>query len=378
MPGATFEWGFADPISGGITAMNTTTKLGAAALAFGLSGAAVAQVAQSSVTLSGVIDTGVSWTNHAGNGSQSLTGVSDSILGVSNFGLSGKEDLGGGVNALFNLQAGFNPSNGRMSSNGTLFSRNSYVGLSSSSGTLTVGKQWNFNDDWLVGSVFKGGYNSGSIFKFSEFDAVSELYNNTVKYVSPSLGGVQLGAMYGFGETAGSVSQGSLFNLAARYDGGPLYLAASYDQERDSSGTGSLYKLITVGGSYTFGAVKLRLGAARADVGGAGAFQSIPSMSARKATAVEGGVDYAFTSAFTASADVLYRRNTTLSNSSTVYRLLGLYSLSKRTTLVANVAYLKNSANATEALVNTTSGAIGGGVAGMSQTSVALGVRHTF
>jgi predicted porin len=101
-------------------------------------------------------------------------------------------------------------------------------------------------------------------------------------------------------------------------------------------------------------------------------------MSARKATAVEGGVDYAFTSAFTASADVLYRRNTTLSNSSTVYRLLGLYSLSKRTTLVANVAYLKNSANATEALVNTTSGAIGGGVAGMSQTSVALGVRHTF
>jgi predicted porin len=75
---------------------------------------------------------------------------------------------------------------------------------------------------------------------------------------------------------------------------------------------------------------------------------------------------------------VLYRRNSTLSNSSMVYRLLGLYSLSKRTTLVANVAYLKNSSSATEALVNTTSGAIGGGVAGTSQTSVALGVRHTF
>ncbi len=355
--------------------MSTTIKLGAAALAFGLSGVAAAQ---SSVTLSGVIDTGISWTNHVGNGSQSLTGMSDSILGVSNFGLSGKEDLGGGVSALFNLQAGFNPSNGRMSSNGTLFSRNSYVGLTSASGTLTAGKQWNFNDDWLVGSVFKGGYNSGSIFKFSEFDAVSELYNNTVKYVSPTLGGAQFGAMYGFGETAGSISQGSLFNLAARYSGGPVYLAASYDQERDGSGTGSLYKLFTVGGSYTFGATKLRLGAARADVGGTGAFQSIPSMSARKAYAVEGGVDYAFTTAFTGSADVLYRRNTTLSNSSMVYRLLGLYSLSKRTTLVANVAYLKNSSSATEALVNTSSGAIGGGVAGGNQTSVALGVRHTF
>ncbi|MCO5401769.1 porin, partial [Ralstonia soli] len=279
-------------------------KLGASALMLGLSGVAAAQ---SSVTLSGVIDTGVSWTNHAGNGSQSLTGMSDSILGVSNFGLSGKEDLGGGVNALFNLQAGFNPSSGRMSSNGTLFSRNAYVGLSSSAGTLTAGKQWNFNDDWLVGSVFKGGYNSGAIFKFSEFDAISEIYNNTLKYVSPSFGGAQFGAMYGFGEQAGSFAQGSLFNVAARYNGGPLYLAATYDQERDVSGSGSLYKLITVGGSYTFGAAKLRLGAARADVGGAGTFQSIPSMSARKATVVEGGVDYAFTQAFTLSGDVLYR-----------------------------------------------------------------------
>ena len=53
-------------------------------------------------------------------------------------------------------------------------------------------------------------------------------------------------------------------------------------------------------------------------------------------------------------------------------------SIMKRTTLVANVAYLKNSSSATEALVNTTSGAIGGGVAGTSQTSVALGVRHIF
>jgi len=355
--------------------MNTATKLGTAALALGLSSVAAAQ---SSVTLSGIIDTGISWTNHAGNGSQSLTGVSDSILGVSNFGLSGKEDLGGGVNALFNLQAGFNPSSGKMSSNGTLFSRNAYVGLSSASaGTLTAGKQWNFNDDWLVGSVFKGGYNSGSIFKFSEFDAVSEIYNNTLKYVSPSLGGAQFGAMYGFGEQAGSFAQGSLFNLAARYSGGPFYLAATYDQER-ATGTGSLYKLATIGASYTFGAAKLRLGAAHADVGGTGAFQSIPSMSARKATAVEGGVDYAFTPAFTGSADVLYRRDSTLSNSTMVYRLLGQYSLSKRTTLIANVAYLKNSSGATEALVNTTSGAIGGGVAGMSQTSVALGVRHAF
>jgi len=333
----------------------------------------------SNVTLYGLIDTTISTVNNTNAAGARTTGFQIPWFSGSRWGLTGKEDLGGGVNALFNLQAGFNPSSGRMSSNGTLFSRNSYVGLSSASaGTLTAGKQWNFNDDWLVGSVFKGGYNSGSIFKFSEFDAVSEIYNNTLKYVSPSFGGAQFGAMYGFGEQAGSFAQGSVFNLAARYNGGPLYLAATYDQERDVAGSGALYKLITIGGSYTFGAAKLRLGAARADVGGAGTFQSIPSMSARKATAVEGGVDYALTSAFTVSGDVLYRRDSTLSNSTMVYRVLAQYSLSKRTTLLANVAYLKNSSGATEALVNTSSGAIGGGVPGMTQTSVALGVRHAF
>ena len=61
--------------------MNATIKLGAASLALGLSGAAVAQA---SVTLSGIIDTGLSWTNHVGDGTQTLRAVSDSILGVSN------------------------------------------------------------------------------------------------------------------------------------------------------------------------------------------------------------------------------------------------------------------------------------------------------
>ena len=157
--------------------MNRSISWGAAIFALGLSSAATAQ---STVTLSGILDTGVSWTTHAGDGTQSLRAMSDSILGVSNIGFSGKEDLGGGLTALFNLQMGLNPSSGQFSSSGTAFSRNAYVGLSSSAGTLTVGRQWNFNDDWLVGSVFKGGYNAGSVFKFSEFDAVSEIYNNTI------------------------------------------------------------------------------------------------------------------------------------------------------------------------------------------------------
>ncbi|PFH11750.1 putative porin [Collimonas sp. PA-H2] len=357
--------------------MNPLCKLGAAIVLLGMTGSILAQT---SVAVSGVIDTGISYARNAGNGAQGKLGEADSILGVSNVGFRGKEDLGGGLNAVFNLQAGFNPGNGAQSAGGQLFSRNALVGLESGSGALTFGKQWNFNDDWLVGSVFKGGYNSGAIFKFSEFDAVSEIYNNTVKYVSPSLAGFQGGAMLGLGEAAGSVRSGQVYNLAACYQQGPLLLAAAYDHEQSAGvATGdSVYKLATLGASYGLGVLTARLGYAHSDISGPGVFQSIPSLTARKAYAVEAGLDYALTPAFTCSADVIYRRNTTLANSSKVARLLAIYSLSKRTSLIANLAHLSNAGGASETLVGTDSTAAGGGFANQSQTALALGIRHLF
>ncbi|SFB33177.1 Outer membrane protein (porin) [Collimonas sp. OK607] len=351
-------------------------------MAGALFGAAACPVmAQTTVAVSGVIDTGLSYVNHVGDGTQSKLSAVNSILGVSNIGFRGKEDLGNGLNAIFNLQAGFNPTNGSQSATGQLFSRNAYVGLDGGFGALTVGKQWNFNDDWLVGNVFLGGYNSGAVFKFSEFDAVSEIYNNIIKYVTPTVKGLKAGLMYSAGEVADNTSAGSVYNAAVQYTQGPFYFALTYDNEKDgaaTNNTGNTYKLITLGGSYTFGLARVRLGYANSHIGGPGTFQSISSLGARKANAVELGLDYIVTPVFTASADVLYRKNTTLSNNSKVYRLLGVYSLSKRTSLIANLAYLNNADGASETLVNADSGAVGGGFANQNQTEVTLGIRHTF
>ena len=358
--------------------MRTFINRGRTSILLALLGASGAACAQSSVTVSGVIDTGLSYATNTGNGTQSTVGVTNSILGVSNIGFRGTEDLGGGLKAVFNLQAGFNPGNGSQSASGQLFSRNSLVGLESNAGAVTVGKQWNFNDDWLVGNVFKGGYNAGSIFKFAEFDAVSEIYNNTVKYVSPEVGGAQAGFLYGFGEVAGSARTGQVYNAALKYNQGPLFAALSYDHEQSSSTLGNDLKLTTLGASYTVGAFKARLGGAYSNISGPGSFQSITSQPASKAYALEAGVDYTFIPAFTGSADVLYRKNTTLANNTQVFRLLGIYSLSKRTSLIANLAYLRNGNGATESLVSTNSTAVGGGYANEHQLALALGVRHTF
>jgi predicted porin len=74
-----------------------------------------------------------------------------------------------------------------------------------------VGKQWTFNDDWFVGSVFKGGYNSGAVFKMSEFDAVSELYSKTLKYVSPEMTGWQFGGFYATKDDSSKNTHGQIF-----------------------------------------------------------------------------------------------------------------------------------------------------------------------
>lgn len=336
-------------------------------------------MAQSSITAGGVLDTGFVSVSNAGDGSQSRLIAADGIMGMSHVGVRGIEALGGGVNAVFNLQAGIKPSKGSQVVQDTLFSRNAYAGLDGAFGTLTVGRQWGFNDDWMVGSLFMGGYNAGGVFKFAEFEAVSAIYNNTIKYVSPTVGGVQGGAMYGLGEVAGDSSAGSMYNVALRYAQGPVYVVVSHDHE-EASATASEYEVNAVGASYSIGAFRTRLAYAASEIGGPGKFQSIVSQPRSKASVAEAGVDYTMSSAFTMSGDVVYRKNKTFSNHTTVYRWLGRYNLSRRTSLIANVAYLSNKDGATEAMVNTSSplAGPGGGIADQSQTGIALGIIHSF
>lgn len=66
--------------------------------------------AQSSVTLYGLIDAGIVYTNNA-NGA-SLWRLNSGTVNGSRVGFRGTEDLGGGLKALFVLENGFNVNNG--------------------------------------------------------------------------------------------------------------------------------------------------------------------------------------------------------------------------------------------------------------------------
>ena len=111
--------------------------------------------AESSVTLYGLVDGGVLFLNKTqgasgGNGGK-LTAFTDSGQAPSQFGLTGTEDLGGGLSAEFKLESGIDIGNGGFNnSNGNLFGRQAYVGLKSGFGEVKAGLQFSPFFDTLV------------------------------------------------------------------------------------------------------------------------------------------------------------------------------------------------------------------------------------
>src|SRR6516162_5284682 len=81
--------------------------------------------AQSSVTLYGILDEGLTFVNNVGGPTGGKRYALDSTNGIngSRWGLTGKEDLGGGLRAIFTLEAGVNINNGQSGQGNTFFGR---------------------------------------------------------------------------------------------------------------------------------------------------------------------------------------------------------------------------------------------------------------
>lgn len=87
-------------------------KLKVSATAVLLLAVAGSAQAQSTVTLYGIVDDGLNWTSNSGG--HNLYNVSSGVMQASRWGLRGKEDLGGGLAALFVLENGFDLNNGSL------------------------------------------------------------------------------------------------------------------------------------------------------------------------------------------------------------------------------------------------------------------------
>jgi outer membrane protein OmpU len=124
--------------------LNAATLTGVALALAGVSGASHAQ---SSVTLYGVIDAGLTWVNNTGGAH--VVKFDDGISYGNRFGIKGTEDLGGGLQAVFVLENGFHLGNGQLGFGSTLFGRQAYVGLKNQWGTLSLGNQLDMTEEMV-------------------------------------------------------------------------------------------------------------------------------------------------------------------------------------------------------------------------------------
>jgi predicted porin len=212
----------------------------------------VAAHAQSSVTLYGVIDAGVSYVNHSKNaagGSDKLFKYDDGVAQGSRWGLRGSEDLGGGLKAIFLLENGFNSGNGTLGQGSREFGRQAYVGLAKDNvGSLTLGRQYTFSTD-ILGSYSTGAQTVAGNYAYhiNDIDQLtSSRIDNAVKFTSANHSGFTFGALYGFSNQAGAFTgspgtsgSSSAYSFGANYAAGPFGVGAAYTDIRFPSATSS-------------------------------------------------------------------------------------------------------------------------------------------
>ncbi|SDD60652.1 porin [Paraburkholderia lycopersici] len=189
--------------------------------------------AQSSVSMYGSIDEGITYnTNAKGHGTATVGPVAVPDF----YGIRGTEDLGNHLKAIFALQNGFLSSTGAGTIAGEAFSHFSWVGLSSDYGTLTLGRQLDLNAE--VNRVNANGAVQYTFYAFhpANLDNLGirgDSINNSIKYATPSYHGLSAAFLYGFGD--GTTQLGRVISADITYKSGPLRVAAVYSGWRNHS-----------------------------------------------------------------------------------------------------------------------------------------------
>ena len=202
-------------------------------LALALLGAFTASAfAEPSVTLYGLIDTGLVYTHKNLDNTAGSTDTFSMDSGVttgSRWGLKGSEDIGN-AKVGFVLESGFNSDDGASGQGGRLFGREAQVNVSGAYGTLYAGRFGSIASD--IGSIgylgdvsaFPSTYGFVGNQKGSTGTAYDR-YDNSLAYQTPTFGGLQGAIMYSFkGDTQSK--EDSIKNARENSGNADRYLAA--------------------------------------------------------------------------------------------------------------------------------------------------------
>ena len=226
-------------------------------------------MAQSSVTLYGIVDAAVRRTNNEGpanNIGMSQTRMVGGGMSQSRWGINVTEDMGNGLKAIANLENRFTPDNGAQGVGQPLFAQ-SWVGLQGSLGRLTVGRQYNVLFDVVTSTYASFPYSPYmEAFKPEIGMSMGSRSNNMLKYTAeygPFRGSLQYSMDEGntvdaLGATAAAAGAFKTAGGYLRYSANGISAGAGYLNTTLPGGT--KVDAWTVGTSYRSGPLYVNLG----------------------------------------------------------------------------------------------------------------------
>ncbi|RQO81580.1 porin [Acidovorax sp. FJL06] len=307
-------------------------------------------LAQSSLAMYGIADAGVRHTAgmSAANApsAASTTGLASGVNTTSRFGFRGREDLGGGLHALFHFETGLNMDTGSTANASKFFDRAAIVGLGGGWGQVTAGRQTNVLAD-AISPVDAAGMrfasfnpnivtaalsNHGLGLEYGTAGSSSGSYrlDNALKYTG-HIGPVTARAMYSFGENTGSGSAQSSAGAGLGYAAGGWTVSGAY--QRFQTAGGLPLQATTLGAAYQLGGVRLALNTARSDGKTSATAHTVQRVHSAGATwSVAGGID------LTTAVYRLQRERTGMQGDGYIRAMLfAEYRLSRRTKLYAEL-----------------------------------------
>jgi GBP family porin len=340
--------------------------------------------AQSSVTVSGLLEVGytsksIRAVGEAAGAEVAQSGITGGHFGTPVLRVEGTEDLGGGTTAGFAIRDEFNVGTGARTSSLGVFTE-TFVSLTNKSlGSLSAGRMYPASRD--LGGVYRFMGDIGRI----NVNLNSGVNSNTIQYVTPSLQGFSASAAYtNSGKSVLTVAplnvdqnKEPLSQIAVGLRGtiGKASLAASMESQKIAAATAGADQatntITSVGGSYDFGVAKL----------GVAYFDQKHTL----AGGADGGKRNAYTINLAAPVTKVITLGASFANyevspaaggdkpKATIMTVGAQYALSKRTSIYASYQQVTNS-GANDALKSTSADGITSGTSNGS--SRGLGVSE--
>jgi predicted porin len=318
--------------------------------------------AQTNVQVYGIMDAAIAVEDTDAPGEDSRTVINSGNQSSSRIGFRGTEDLGNGLKALFNIEAGVALDTGAADS--SLFGRRAVVGLQGNFGTVTVGREYSPIAAVAAATDILGQGMFGSNLSAFASNRLTRRLANSVNYKSNSLAGFTVNAAYSAGEKTVDPS-GDLSGVSVEYKNGGFYVGGGYHVlERLATGDDKEWAL---GAGLAFGAFEIKGNYMVADQTGANNEYKNANIGASYAT----GPNKFFINFQQQKIETGAKGNTV--------SLAYTYSLSKRTNIYTTYAQLSNNSRGVFGISSSSTAVTPPATAlGADPSVFTVGVRHSF